>query len=186
MKIKSIGDVFKRRSSELEKKKTFQRLVPGITWQIYNKNLVSIDFGFQVGYRVSPRFTAGLGYVHRWGFSNSYNNFVADLQTHGGRVYSDLALVKGLFVHGELEVMKIGLVQQQPVSLEMNKQSAVGSYFGLGKRFKLSRHLRANVQGLYRVNYRAELPDMHKVNVRFGVEYTFRKRQLKLGSPAKE
>jgi hypothetical protein len=164
---------------ELDGKKFYQRIVPGITWQIYNQDYVSIDFGLQAGYRVSPKFTAGIGGVYRVGFSEDFDNYVKGLRTYGGRIYAELAIAKGVFAHGEFEMLKVNPAIQQatvdPVSDRVN-----GGYFGLGKRFKLSRTIRGSVQGLYRVEYNGELPDVNAITARFGVEYTFRKKKKKL------
>lgn len=178
-KIRRLKDIFKRRSDELVGKKPYRRIVPGITWQLYNKNFVSAEFGLQVGYRVSPRITMGIGYVHRWGFSQSFNNFVKDLDTYGGRAYADAALVKGMFLHGEFEAIHVGHTLQTGPN-EADRSPVLGSYFGLGKRFKISHNFRGNVMGVFMVNCNAELPDVGKLNLRFGVEYIFRKKRIKI------
>jgi hypothetical protein len=177
-KIKSVRDIFKRRSDEFEGKKNYRRMVPGITWQLYNKTFVSAEFGLQLGYRVSPRLTLGAGYVHRWGFSESFANFVKDLNTYGGRAYADMALVKGIFVHGEFEAMHVEAFQ--PGATETDINPVLGSYFGVGKRFKIAHNFRGSITGVFRVNYKAELPDVNKLNLRFGVDYVFRLKRRKL------
>jgi hypothetical protein len=177
--IKSVKDIFRKRSTELEGKKFYQRINPGITWQIYNHDYVSIDFGLQAGYRVSPKFTAGIGGVYRVGFSDDFDGYVKGLQTYGGRVYAELAIAKGVFAHGEFEMLKVNPAIRTNTVDPVNDRVS-GSYFGLGKRFKLSRTIRGNIQGLYRVEYNGELPDVNTITARFGIEYFYRKPKKKL------
>ncbi|SHG77910.1 hypothetical protein SAMN04488109_1797 [Chryseolinea serpens] len=178
-KIKSLSDLFKRRSTELENKKYYQRLVPGANFQIYNKGIVSVDFGLQIGYRITPSITLGMGYLHRWAFSDKFSNFVKDSQLYGGRAYADVRMVKNFFVHGEFEAAHV-VPSYQTGAIEEEKAPVLGSYFGIGKRIKLSRNLRGYFLGLYRFDVQGEMPEMHKFNARVGLEYIFKKRLKKL------
>lgn len=177
--IKSVKDIFRKRSTELDGKKFYQRIVPGLTWQIYSRDYVSVDLGLQAGYRISSKFTAGIGGVYRAGFSDEFDNYVKGLRTYGGRVYAELAIAKGVFAHGEFEMLKVDAAIQTNAS-EPTGNRINGSYFGLGKRFRLSRTFRGSIQGLYRVEYNGELPDVNALTARFGLEYTFRKKKKKL------
>ena len=179
IRIKSVKDIFKKQSDELEEKKFYQRLVPGLMWQLYTKDFVSADVSLQVGYRVTPHLTTGIGGIYRLGFDKHFDYFVKGLQTFGGRAYADLTITKGLFVHGEFEALKlhpsITINTREPLSKHVYE-----SYFGLGKRFNITRNIRGNVLGLYRLEYSGKLPAASKVSVRFGVEYVFRRPKKKL------
>ncbi len=175
----SVKDVFKRQSDELEGKKFYQRLVPGLNWQIYNKGFVSSDISLQTGYRFTPRLTAGICAVYRVGFDKKFDSFVKGMKTFGGRVYMDMLVVKGMFVHGEFEALK------QDASYKTRTNEPISprvceSNFGLGKRFNITRSVRGNIIALYRVEYRGELPAANKINVRMGIDYVFRRAKKKL------
>jgi peptidoglycan hydrolase CwlO-like protein len=175
----SVKDVFKKQSDELEGKKFYQRLVPGLNWQIYNKVFVSSDISLQTGYRFTPRLTAGIGAVYRVGFDKKFDSFVKGMKTFGGRVYMDMLVVKGMFVHGEFEALK------QDASYTLRTHESISprvyeSNFGLGKRFNITRSIRGNVIALYRIEYRGELPAANRVNVRMGIDYVFRRPKKKL------
>jgi len=178
-RIKSVKDVFKRQSDELEEKKFYQRLVPGIMWQIYTKEFVSADVSLQVGYRFTPHLTAGIGGIYRLGFDKHFEYFVKGLQTFGGRVYTDLSISRGLFLHSEFEALKLHPSVSTNTHESLSKR-VYESYFGLGKRFNITRNIRGNVLGLYRVEYSGKLPAANKVSVRFGIEYVFRRPKKKL------
>ena len=176
--LSNVKDVFKRQSDELEGKKFYQRLVPGLNWQIYSKGFVSSDISLQVGYRLTPRLTSGIGIVYRVGFDKKFDSFAKGMNTFGGRVYTDILVVKGLFVHGEFEAMR------QDVSYKLYKNETLSpkiyeSNFGLGKRFNVTRNLRGNVITLYRLEYKGSLPT-NKIQIRMGVDYVFRRAKKKL------
>jgi hypothetical protein len=174
-----VKEVLRKKSTELDNKKTYQRLVPGLTWQVYNKGDVSIDFGLQTGYRLTPRLTAGLGFTYRVAFDKKYEYFAKGLFTYGSRVYTDFMISKGVFAHLEFERMNLGSELRQQ-GTDVLPGIAYGSYVGLGKHINITRHWRAHVQGLYRIEYTGELPDVNKLSVRFGVDYVFRRKLKKL------
>ncbi|HEY8934855.1 MAG TPA: hypothetical protein VIM65_06520 [Cyclobacteriaceae bacterium] len=182
--IKNFNDLFKRRSDELVGKKFYQRLLPGITTQVYQNNkTVSIDAGLQVGYRISPRFTAGIGGLYRIGFNSDYKYYVRGMGVYGGRVYMDLAAYKGIFIHGEFEMLKLDssrMISIQKTESISNK--VYGSYFGLGKKINISRRINGSVMGLYRVEYDGKLPSIRKLNMRLGFDYLIGKKKRVIGA----
>lgn len=181
--IKNFNDLFKRRSDELVGKKFYQRLLPGITTQVYQNNkTVSIDAGLQVGYRISPRFTAGIGGLYRVGFNNDYKYYAKGIGVYGGRIYMDLTAYKGIFVHGEFEILKLDSSRMISLQkLESIPNKVYGSYFGLGKKINISRRIKGSVMGLYRVEYDGKLPSIKKLNMRLGFDYLIGKRKNILG-----
>ncbi len=177
--IGSVRDIFKKQSDELEGKSFYQRLVPGFNWQIYNKGFVSSDVSLQIGYRLTPRLTSGIGIVYRVGFDKKFDSFVKGLNTFGGRVYADMLIVKGMFLHGEFEALN----QDASYTLYTNESISSRVYesnFGLGKRFNITRNIRGNIIAIYRVEYQGELPAANKINVRMGIDYAFRRAKKKL------
>jgi hypothetical protein len=67
-----------------------------------------------------------------------------------------------------------------PAAAEPIEDRAYASYFGLGKRFNITRNLRGSILGLYRLEYEGELPGVNKISARFGMEYVFRRARKKL------
>jgi hypothetical protein len=171
---------FAKQSTELEGKKFYQRLLPGVTWQVYKRDYVSVDLALQTGYRVSPRLTAGVGFLYRFGIDKDFDAFVRGLKTYGGRGYMDFAVKNGIFAHGEFEGLRVDPALAAPGAAEPIKDRAFASYFGLGKRFNVTRNLRGSVLGLYRLEYEGELPGVNKISARFGLEYVFRRARKRL------
>lgn len=177
--IKSFNDLFKRRSDELVGKKFYQRLLPGITTQVYQNNkTVSIDAGLQVGYRISPRFTAGIGGLYRIGFNKNYKYYTRGTGVYGGRVYMDFTAYKGIFIHSEFEILKLDSAKMISIpKTETVSNNVYGSYFGLGKKITVSRRIKASIMGLYRVEYDGNLPSIRKLNMRLGFDYQLGKKR---------
>ena len=182
--VKSFNDLFKRKSDELVGKKFYQRLVPGITTQIYQPGKIAyVDAGIQLGYRLSPRLTTGLGGLYRIGVNKDFRYYVQSGGVYGGRFYADLTAYKGIFVHGEFEMLKLNPARMATIQTKEAISSQVyGSYFGLGKKISVSRRVRASVIGLYRVEYEGKLPSMRKLNMRLGFDYLIGKKKRVIGA----
>jgi hypothetical protein len=84
---------------------------------------------------------------------------------YGGRVYSDLKIVKSFYVHAEFETLKLEdkAIPQQP---ENAKRNVYSSHFGIGKQFNMSKRVSAYILGFYRVEYSGHLPGVSKYNTR--------------------
>jgi hypothetical protein len=176
-RAKSLKDVLKKQSDELEGKELYQRLVPGLNWQIYNKGFVSSDISLQTGYRLTPRLTSGVGIVYRVGFDKKFDSFVKGMKTFG--IYVDMLVMKGVFLHGEFEALR----QNVSYIAYMNEPASRRVYesnFGLGKRFNITRNIRGGILAIYRIEYQGSLPAANKVNVRMGIDYVFRRAKKKL------
>ena len=149
-----------------------------MTLQTYNKDKFTIDWAAQAGYRVSGRLTAGVGYTYRISFSKSHTNWVRGEGISGYRLYSDFTLLKSFYVHGEFEALTIDR-KRQPLLLETSDNHIYGSYFGLGKRYNVSRKIKGSIMGLYRADYKGEVPGLSKINLRMGFDYNLKKEKKK-------
>jgi hypothetical protein len=181
--IKSVKDIFKVKSDELVGKRFYERIVPGLTTQVYTKEYTQMDIALQLGYRFMPRITAGIGASYRVGFNRKFDYFVNNEQVYSGRVYFDFAIKSGIFFHGEFETLKFNpqkLMVASATSNENLPNFVYDSYFGFGKCFNVSRQIRANVTTLYRVEYEGKLPSMSKLNLRIGFDYMFGNRRRKV------
>jgi hypothetical protein len=174
--IKNVKDVFKKKSDELDGKKFYQRLVPGVTLQMHNNKVFNVDLATQIGYRLTPRFTAGVGFTYRAAINDKFKYLVSSEGVYGTRTYFDFAALKGIYVHGEFEYLKLNPKKfSQPLTQEPDRTTVCASYFGLGKKFNISRKIKGSIVGLYRVEYSGSLPTMNKLNVRLGFDYVIRK-----------
>lgn len=170
-------------SSRMKKKKTNamtgksfgQRLVPGLTFQAYNRSLYSVDWGLQLGYRLTGWLTAGVGGTYRTGFSKSYDSFIKGLDVYGGRGYADFLVRKGFFLHGEGEFLNTS--DFVPVSSEVPDANVWGSNIGLGKQFNLTKRIKGNLLALYRLEFHGHLPEQSKINLRMGFDLRAKRKK---------
>jgi hypothetical protein len=179
-KLNSKGDKFKdlklKRENELADKPTYERLVPGITLQVYQKEVFTIDWGAQVGYKFTNRILAGAGGVYRMGVSEKYSSWVKSLGIYGYRVYGNFNLLKGFYAHGEFESLHVSRYTNPQTLLEIGSQQAYSGYFGLGKRYDITKKIRGSAIVLYRVEFEGDLPSMSKINLRIGFDLNTKKR----------
>jgi hypothetical protein len=137
--------------------------------------MVTIDFGVQVCYDFSNRWTAELGGVYRTKINTS---LAAVVYTEEGCLLTDFTMGKGLFVHGEFEALKM-----QPYAFTLLNEDfqdhACTANFGIGKRFNISPKIKGTILGLYRVPVSGEVPGINRLNVRFGFEYDHYRKKRK-------
>jgi hypothetical protein len=159
------------------KEKTFyERMVPGITFQVYNNDQFMLDVAPQIGYRLSTRLTTGIGGTYRISAGKQYANFLSSAGVYGYRIYNDFTLFKGIFVHAEFESLRLDS-EKIPQLKEALNIKVQGIYFGLGKRYNISPKLKGSILALYRVEYKGDLPGVSKVNLRMGFDYNTKKKR---------
>jgi hypothetical protein len=168
--VRKFRDIFKGVENEMSGKPFKVRFVPGSTLQVYGGQKVTADWAIQAGYRISGRFTIGGGYTYRLSFSKLNTNWIGSEGISGYRIYSDLGLIKNFFIHGEFESLKI-TPPKTPLLLETYAGRLYGSYFGLGRRYNISRKVKGSVMGLYHIDYAGEVPGLNKINLRIGFDY---------------
>jgi hypothetical protein len=153
-----------------------QRLIPGITLQTAKGEGFMMDFGLQLGYRVTGRLRSGVAGVYRLGFDESYNTFVKAQDVYGGRFYSQFLIRKGIYVHAEYELLN----SPDILSPSETRQNVSSGQFGLGKQFNISRKVKGHTLFLYRAEFKGELPDQSKVNIRLGFDLRTDRKRRKL------
>src|SRR5690606_11718045 len=66
--VSSIKDLPKRPPNPMKNKPFIERLVPGVFFQYQRKNAYLLDVNPYVGYKLSGRFTTGMGWNHRYAY----------------------------------------------------------------------------------------------------------------------
>lgn len=171
-KVTSVKDMLKNHPNAMKGKPFRERILPGITLQVYNNSPVTIDWETRIGYRLTGRLNVGLGGVYRIGISDQYELLVKSLNVYGGRFYADFTIKKSIYAHGEFELLSFQSAAPGPEP----KEHIVAGNFGLGKSFNISRRFKGHIMGLYRMEYEGHLPGINKVNLRLGFEYVLKKK----------
>ena len=166
----------KKRINTMAGKPLKRRIVPGFTFQTYSgEDEVLFDLSPQVGYRLTGWLTVGAAGVYRIGVGKANPSFVAAENIYGYRLYTDYLLVRGIFIHADFESLQVG--QPQVAVPEFPNERVLGSYFGLGKRYSISRNIQGSLSGLFRVNYSGSISGQSKFAVRVGFDYVFKKKR---------
>lgn len=166
----------KKRINTMAGKPFKKRIVPGVTFQTYTgSDEVLFDLSPQVGYRLTGWLTMGAAGVYRVGVGKANPSFIAAENIYGYRLYADYLLVRGIFMHADFESLQVG--HNQLSFQEFPKQKVLASYFGLGKRYSISRNIQGSLLALFRVNYGGDIPGQSKFAVRVGFDYVFKKKR---------
>jgi len=169
----SLSDIAKMSRNEMHGKPLIERIVPGITMQVLVKNHLMIDFNPQAGYRFTGKLTAGLGWNERVGFRHYYQITHQD-RIYGPRTFAEFKLSRGFVAHADLEMMNTYVPSLTYSRLnDGSRQWAWGLFLGMKKEYKLSKHIRGNIQAMYnfldKVYKTNPYPD--RFNVRMGIEF---------------
>jgi hypothetical protein len=172
--VQSFKDMPAKRTNEIKDKPFYERLIPGISLQAYNTSAFSMDFSPHLGYRLTERWSVGLGVVYRAGFNERYSSFVRSEGIYGFRNYISFKAIKGFYLHGEFETLRLAERVKPPAETNF-QQNVYASHFGVGKQYPISRKINGTLLALYRIEYDGHLPGMSKINLRVGFNYVTKK-----------
>lgn len=158
-----------------------QRLVPGMTCQVYNGHRFNMDWAVQTGFKVSGLFIVGAGYTYRVNFGTDNASWIASQGVSGYRIYTNLILYKNVYAHAEFESLKLDRGKQNVLS--ETTMHVHGSNFGLGRSYAISHKIKGSVAALYRVNYKGEVPGISRVTLRIGFDYSLKKQRKNFAYP---
>ncbi len=175
--VQSFKEMVRKRPNEMKDRPLRERLIPGISIQAYNSDPFTIDFGPQIGYRFTGRWTAGVGPVFRAAFSSNFTHLVKTQGVFGAKTYVNWEVLRATLVHAEFEYLA---VDQSAFSstLEPATPEVLGSYFGIGRRYALSRKVNLTISALYRVEIAGHLPGMNPINLRVILEMKPKRRSI--------
>ena len=80
--VSSIKDLPKRPPNAMKGKPLVERLVPGLFFQFQQKNYNLFDFNPYLGYKLSGRFTSGLGWNQRYAYDRRKENWNSSQVSH--------------------------------------------------------------------------------------------------------
>ena len=159
------------------KEKTFvERLVPGMTFQILKKDNFLLDVAPYLGYRFTGRLTIGAG----WNQRISFNSEKTSTQTnvYGPRVYGDYNVFKGFSGRLELETMNAFVPQDLKITDNGQREWVPAILLGIKQQYTIYKTLKGTALVLYNFynpDYKSPYGD--RLNVRFGLEYAFKKKK---------
>ncbi len=131
-------------------------------------NGVNIDFAPVIGYKFKI-FTAGLSPVGQY---TAQGNTGGDF-SYGGRLFAEVVVVKGIFIHAECEALNTGYINASGLKL---RNWVIGAPIGLGYEYLIAKHVLAKAMVLYNVlldiNLNQNSPKSNPT-ARIGLTYVF-------------
>ena len=177
----SIKDLPKRPPNAMKGKPLVERLVPGLYFQYQRKGLYLFDVNPYLGYKISGRFTAGLGWNHRYLYNKDSRSFSSHSRIYGPRAYVDVALGKGFIAHLEGETMNAFVPSTLIGNPDTGQRESVWSLMtGLKKEYRIYKNLKGTALIQYNwFNRHYKAPYVDRLNSRIGFEYRINRRSGK-------
>lgn len=172
-------NVPKRRPNTMKGKPLAERLVPGLTIQIQKSSYWLLDLNPSLAYRITGRWSAGLGWNQRIGFTNQVSIRKQE-KIYGPRLFTEFLWTRGFSFRLEGEQM-FGVAAPSftaPKNTDLPQEWITTAFAGIKKQYKISRQLKGNIQILYMIyDDHYSSPYGIKLNTRLGIEYRFKKKE---------
>jgi hypothetical protein len=178
--VTSLRDLPKRPPNEMKGKPIRDRLVPGVSFQLYKRDDdVLLDVNPYVGFRITKRLTVGAGWNERVGYNFDAMAWSPEkAHIYGPRLFSEYKLNRGFTLRGETEVMNTYVPPYAKlVSIDPgNRQGIWGAFAGIKKDYKLMGKVRGTAMVMVRLfDAHFKSPYLEVINARFGVELPLKK-----------
>jgi hypothetical protein len=180
--ISSIDDIPKLPRNSMKGKPVIERIIPGMYLQFQQKRGVNLfDVNPYVGYRISGRFTGGLGWNQRLAYDTKLDDWTTKYQIFGPRAFVDFKLGKGFTGHLETEMMNTFVPSVLSGNQEHGQREWVSStMLGIKKSYKIYKNLNGTALMQYNLhNPYFKAPYVDRLNSRMGFEYVLRKKPKK-------
>ena len=159
------GKLVKRTS--LKGKPLKERLTGGFTLQIHQGPPTAFSLSPFLGYRLSKRWSSGIGGTYRLAFEGS-NRAIWDHPVYGMRSYVECQPFKKFLLHAEYERLWASVPLQQSSTTETDRRWVEGVMAGVGKSYNVTKKIKGNVLFLRNFTYVSQGPYLQKWNIRFG------------------
>ena len=173
--VKSMVDLPKKLPNPLKGKPFIERFIPTVGLQILGSGSIMLDVNGGAMYRITPRFSAGTGWVQRFAFDNKQK----DYQVYGPRASVQFLLKKGFSIRFAPELVNTYIPPGYYLHpTDGGKREWVWSAFiGLKKEFKVYKRINGYTEGLYNLyNSDNKSPYKERLVVRFGFEFPLKKK----------
>lgn len=172
--VQSFKEIVRKRPNEMKNKPFYERLVPGIGLQPFNGADFEIDVAPFLSYRITGRWSAGLGGVYRVAFNSDNRYYAGQGGVYGFRGFADFNVLKGFFAHAEMERLHLDYAIKPPAETEFQQRTWNG-YVGIGKQVPLTRKINTTVTALYRIEIKGYLPGTSHFGIRMAFIYVTKK-----------
>jgi outer membrane murein-binding lipoprotein Lpp len=177
--VKSVMELPKKLPNPLHDTPFIERIIPLLTLQVYTSSLVLTDLNPGVMYRISPRFSAGPGWVERIAWEHKPG--AEQRHVYGPRIIGQFNWGKGICLRLVPEVLNTYLPPQfnQNVTGDPNgRHWIMGIVAGLKKEFTIYKAIKGNSEIMYnftQATLASPYPD--RLIMRFGFEFHMKKKE---------
>lgn len=175
--VKSIADLPKKLPNPLKGTPFIERIIPGITFQVYNKGHFLLDVNPVALYRITPRLSAGAGWVERVAFDKPNPN--TD-RVYGPRTVFQVNWTKGFTFRFQPELLNTFVPPQlipTPGVTEGQREWVWSALVGMKKEFIAYKKIRGNTEVMYNLyNPESKSPYADRLVVRFGFAFPMKKK----------
>ena len=176
--VKSIADLPKKLPNPLKGTPFIERIVPGITFQIFNKGHFLLDVNPMALYCITPRLSAGAGWVERVAFDKPNPNME---RVYGPRTVFQLSWTKGFTFRFQPELLNTFVPPQlipTPGVTEGQREWVWSALVGMKKEFTVYKKIKGNTEVMYNLyNPESKSPYADRLVVRFGFEFPMKKKK---------
>ncbi len=153
-----------------------ERMVFGGTFRVFREQSAAVDISPQIGFRISGRWSAGLGHIYRLRIDEDKRALHTDQKVYGGMIYSNLVILKGFFVRLEAESVYTEVPTLALIKDAQRKEWVNSILIGAGKRYTFFKGVKGNMQAMYNLMYSDKSPYQNKILLKFGFEFGLKKK----------
>jgi hypothetical protein len=154
------------------------RVSPGFTLHTINSGKLWIQLDPQVSYKVSGRWSAGMGGMYRFSMDPGKITFSEFNNLFGYKAFVDCHLFKGFFLRAEGQ--RLTWAPQFPVKKDPGHiDNITVASAGIGKSYMIAKRIKGNAQTLYHYSWGPSDPYKSKIIIRFGFDFGLQKKEKK-------
>jgi hypothetical protein len=173
--VQSIKDLPKKAPNPMKEKPFIERLIWGVSLQIFKKEDWLMDVNPYVGYRFTERLTVGAGWNTRAMFGGTHTQ---QTRVFGPRFYGEYKVLRGISGRLELETMNTFVRDNFTQSDAGQREWVPAVLAGMKKDYTIYKQLKGTALVLYNFyNPHFKSPYGDRLNIRFGFEYTFKTKR---------
>jgi hypothetical protein len=181
--ISSLSEITKRPPNPMKGKPLIERIVPGIQFQIFQKqgNFIT-DFNLYAGYKLNGRLTTGLGWNQRVAYNLDKDDFNPKARVFGLRAFGEFKLGRGFSPRAEIEIMNMlipSFVSNFKAD-DQNREWVASGLVGIKKEYRFYKNIKGTstfMLNVFHPHYKSPYPDW--LNMRFGFEFPMHKKVKK-------
>ena len=159
----SFAGVAQAQESDFSQLPIRQRLVFGGNFGAAFGSATQVNISPLIGYRVTERFTAGVGLIYMYTNYKAYN--YKEL-IYGTNIFARLSIFPKLYLHGELELMNVE--DRITNSYDGERIYIINMPIGIGYSQSVAGRLSVNYSILYNVNQSVYTPYRNPI-IRIGI-----------------